>query len=139
MARMTTISQASVPTKWAGQGRRLAFTISHRSLAATLWAAESTLIVALGEFGRTAKINALGGRDHWPAAQSVFLAGAGVPPGTVIGSTDAEGAYPSSRPVRLNDFFVTFFRILGFNANVDDRLRAFIPSGELVDEIVSTA
>lgn len=99
---------------------------------------ESTLIVALGEFGRTAKINALGGRDHWPAAQSVFLAGAGVPPGTVIGSTDAEGSYPSSRPVPLNDFFVTFFRILGFNANVDDRLRAFLPSGELVDEIVST-
>ena len=100
---------------------------------------ESTLIVALGEFGRTAKINAMGGRDHWPAAQSVFMAGAGVPAGTIIGSTDAEGAYPSSRPVPLNDFFVTFFRILGFNSNVDDHLRAFIPSGELVDELVSTA
>lgn len=100
---------------------------------------ENTLVVALGEFGRTPKINPLGGRDHWPPAQSVFIAGAGVPRGTVIGSTDAEGAYPASRPVPLNDFIVTLFRILGFNANVDDRLRPFLPSGNLVDEIVSTA
>jgi hypothetical protein len=100
---------------------------------------ESTLVVALGEFGRTPRINPLGGRDHWPPAQSVFIAGAGVPPGTVIGSTDAEGAYPASRPVSLNDFIVTFFRILGLNANVDDRLRPFVPAGNLVDEIVSTA
>ncbi len=99
---------------------------------------ESTLVVALGEFGRTPKINALGGRDHWPPAQSVFIAGAGVPSGTVIGSTDAEGAYPASRAVPLNDFIVTLFRILGFNSNVDDRLRPFLPSGNLVDEIVST-
>jgi hypothetical protein len=81
----------------------------------------------------------MGGRDHWPPAQSVFIAGAGVPAGTIIGSTDAEGAYPASRPVPLNDFIVTLFRILGFNANVDDRLRPFLPSGNLVDEIVSTA
>jgi hypothetical protein len=99
---------------------------------------ENTLVVALGEFGRTPRMNVMGGRDHWPPAQSVFIAGAGVPAGTVIGSTDAEGAYPASRPVPLNDFIVTFFRILGFNSNVDDRLRPFLPSGNLVDEIVST-
>lgn len=99
---------------------------------------ESTLVVALGEFGRTPKINVMGGRDHWPPAQSIFLAGAGVPAGTVIGSTDAEGAYPSSRPVPLDDFIVTLFRILGFNANVDDRLRPFIPGGSVVDELVTT-
>ncbi|MGV3724074.1 MAG: DUF1501 domain-containing protein, partial [Actinomycetota bacterium] len=96
---------------------------------------DSTLVVALGEFGRTPKINAMGGRDHWPATQSVFLAGAGIPPGTVIGSTDADGAYPASRPVPLTDFFFTFFRLLGLNANVDDRLRPFVPQGSLVDEI----
>lgn len=99
---------------------------------------ESTLVVALGEFGRTPRINALGGRDHWPATQSVFIAGGGVPGGTIIGSTDREGAYPASRPVPLNDFIVTFFRLLGLNSNIDDRLRPFLPSGSLVDEIVST-
>jgi len=99
---------------------------------------DHTLVVALGEFGRTPKINPLGGRDHWPPAQSVFIAGAGVPAGTVIGSTDADGAYPASRPVPLNDFIVSFFRILGLNANIDDRLRAFIPAGNLVEEIVAT-
>ncbi len=98
---------------------------------------ENTLVVALGEFGRTPKINAMGGRDHWPPTQSIFVAGAGVPGGTVVGNTDADGAYPSSRPVPLNDFILTFFRILGFNPNLDDRLRPFIPSGSLVDEIVS--
>lgn len=100
---------------------------------------ESTLVVALGEFGRTPKINPLGGRDHWPAAQSVFIAGGGVPGGTIVGSTDAEGAYPASRPVPLNDFIVSFFRILGFNSNVDDRLRPFLPPGNVVDEIVPTS
>lgn len=97
---------------------------------------ESTLVVALGEFGRTPKINPLGGRDHWPAAQSVFVAGAGTPAGTVIGSTDAEGAYPASRPVPLNDFIVTFYRLLDLNANLDDRLRPFMPPGETVDELL---
>jgi hypothetical protein len=97
---------------------------------------QSTLVVALGEFGRTPKINALGGRDHWPATQSVFIAGGGVPGGTILGSTDADGAYPASRPVPLNDFIVTFFRLLGFNSNTDDRLRPFLPPGNVVDELV---
>jgi len=99
---------------------------------------DSTLVVALGEFGRTPRINALGGRDHWPSAQSIFIAGAGTPAGTVIGSTDAEGAYPASRAAPLDDFIVTLFRILGFNSNVDDRLRPFLPAGTLMDELVST-
>jgi hypothetical protein len=96
---------------------------------------ERTLVVALGEFGRTPKINQMGGRDHWPAAQSVFLAGGGVPPGMVLGSTDEIGAYPASRPVPLADFVVTLYRLLGLNPNVDDRLRPFAPSGNLVEEL----
>ena len=97
---------------------------------------ETTLVVALGEFGRTPKINALGGRDHWPPAQSVFIAGAGVPAGTVIGATDADGGYPAARPVPLNDFIVTFYRLLGLNANLDDRLRPFVPAGNVVEELL---
>ncbi len=95
---------------------------------------QSTLIVALGEFGRTPRINLLGGRDHWPAAQSVFMAGAGVPPG-VVGSTDEQGAYPASRPVSLENFVTTFYRLLDLNPNVDDRLRPFAPTGQVVEEL----
>ncbi|WP_218280948.1 DUF1501 domain-containing protein [Verrucomicrobium spinosum] len=56
---------------------------------------ESTLVVALGEFGRTPKINKDGGRDHWPGAMSVLFAGAGVPRGAVVGATDPKGYYAS--------------------------------------------
>ncbi|MCC2671129.1 MAG: hypothetical protein K0Q72_3600 [Armatimonadetes bacterium] len=97
---------------------------------------DTTLVVALGEFGRTPKINKWGGRDHWPACQSVFLAGAGVPGGTIIGESDLQGAYPASRPVTLPDLIVTLYRLLGLNANLDDRLRPFVGSGEPMPELI---
>jgi hypothetical protein len=97
---------------------------------------ESTLVVALGEFGRTPKINKWGGRDHWPACQSVFLAGAGVPGGTIIGESDHQGAFPASRPVPLNELVATLYRLLGLNANLDDRLRPFLGSTEPMPELV---
>ena len=62
-----------------------------------------TLVVAAGEFGRTPKRNARGGRDHWAGVWSVLLAGAGVPGGTVIGASDATGAEPAAEPVALED------------------------------------
>jgi hypothetical protein len=97
---------------------------------------DTTLVVALGEFGRTPRINRWGGRDHWPACQSVFLAGAGVPGGTIIGESDRQGAYPASRPVSLPDFVATLYRLLGLNANLDDRLRPFAGPGEPVPELI---
>jgi uncharacterized protein (DUF1501 family) len=97
---------------------------------------ESTLVVALGEFGRTPKINQYGGRDHWPACQSVFLAGAGVPGGSIIGESDPQGAYPVNRPVTLPDLVTTLYRLLGLNPNLDDRLRPFAGNGNPVPELV---
>ncbi|RPI83210.1 MAG: DUF1501 domain-containing protein, partial [Planctomycetaceae bacterium] len=58
-----------------------------------------TLIVWLGEFGRTPQINAAAGRDHWAACNTVLLAGAGIPGGAVYGSSDRIAAYPASNPV----------------------------------------
>lgn len=79
----------------------------------------NTLVVTIGDFGRTPKFNFSGGRDHWPRAFSVALAGAGVPGGAVIGSTDQHGTEPSERPVRIEDLAATVYRLLGINFNKD--------------------
>jgi arylsulfatase A-like enzyme len=74
---------------------------------------EDTLVACMGEFGRTPKINTKGGRDHWPQVQSILLAGAGIPGGSVYGTSDDRGAYPSERPVSPPDLFATFLHLLG--------------------------
>jgi hypothetical protein len=74
-----------------------------------------TLVVWMGEFGRTPKINALAGRDHWPYAGCALLAGAGVPGGQVIGRTDAHGGVPVDRPVNPADLCATIYQKLGID------------------------
>ena len=74
---------------------------------------DETLVIAMGEFGRSPKINAVGGRDHWGACFSIALAGAGIPGGQVIGSSDRIGGYPDSRPLRPRDLAATVFHLLG--------------------------
>jgi hypothetical protein len=76
---------------------------------------ESTLIVALGEFGRTPKINKDNGRDHWPGAMNILFAGAGVPRGGVIGATDPKGYYASENIYSPEDFAVTLYTKLGID------------------------
>ena len=67
----------------------------------------------MGEFGRTPKLNALGGRDHWPRASSVLMAGGGTKRGQVVGATDATGELPAERPVGPEDILRTVYRLLG--------------------------
>jgi hypothetical protein len=76
---------------------------------------ETTLVVLMGEFGRTPKINANAGRDHWPRAGSVCLAGGGVKGGQAIGATDAFGEVPRDTPVRPEDLAYSVLRLLGVN------------------------
>ena len=76
---------------------------------------DSTLVLALGEFGRTPKINHSAGRDHWPGVFSIALAGAGIPGGQVIGASDAMGAYPTDRPVSIEDLGATLYKKLGID------------------------
>ncbi len=76
---------------------------------------DTTLVVAMGEFGRTPKINKYGGRDHYPGAGSVLLAGAGVASGTVIGATDRQGAEPKTRPWHPEDFAYSIYHALGID------------------------
>ena len=89
---------------------------------------ESTLVVLLGEFGRTPKLNALGGRDHWPRAGFVCLAGGGVRGGQVIGATNAFGEVPTERPISPPDLAFTILRLLG----VDPAKELITPSGRPV-------
>jgi hypothetical protein len=76
---------------------------------------DSTLVIALGEFGRTPKVNERGGRDHWPHAMSVFMAGAGVPRGGVVGATDAKGYYAADDVHSPEDFACTLYAKMGID------------------------
>jgi uncharacterized protein (DUF1501 family) len=74
---------------------------------------DETLIVVMGEFGRTPKLNTAGGRDHWPRVFSVALAGGGISGGRVIGSSDSVGESPKDTPVTPSDLVRTIYSLLG--------------------------
>ncbi|QEG17262.1 DUF1501 domain-containing protein [Gimesia maris] len=76
---------------------------------------EQTTVIVWGEFGRTPRINAKGGRDHWPGTQSVLLAGGGIQGGRVVGQTDRVGGVPLDRPVHVQEIFATLYQNLGIN------------------------
>jgi hypothetical protein len=76
---------------------------------------DETLVLLLGEFGRTPRFNANGGRDHWPNCFSLVMAGGGVRGGQVHGSSDRIGAYPTSNPVTPQDVTATLFHCLGID------------------------
>ena len=85
----------------------------------------STLVVQVGEFGRTPKINKDAGRDHWPKAFSLALAGGGIAGGQVIGATDRHAAEVTDSPVSVEDFSATLFTALG----VDIHAVNYTPEG----------
>ncbi len=76
---------------------------------------ETTLVVAMGEFGRTPHLNPRGGRDHWPGVWSILFAGGGVRGGQVIGASDAIGAEPRDRPVTPAEVAATIYQALGID------------------------
>lgn len=102
---------------------------------------DETLVVVMGEFGRTPTINPVGGRDHWGSVFSVALAGAGVPGGGVIGASDERGAMPADRPVRPPDLAATIFQLLGISPDHEfrdpfDRPLSVVSGGRPLREIV---
>ncbi|MBX6316299.1 MAG: DUF1501 domain-containing protein [Isosphaeraceae bacterium] len=87
---------------------------------------DETLVIMMGEFGRTPKINANAGRDHHGRANSLIVAGAGVPGGQVLGKTDARGDTPTDRPITPADLAATLYTLLGIDPN-----RSFLtPDGQ---------
>ncbi len=76
---------------------------------------DETLVVTMGEMGRTPRINAKGGRDHWTYCYSVMFAGAGIRGGTVHGASDAQAAFIKDKPVHIRDICATIYRLLGID------------------------
>jgi hypothetical protein len=78
---------------------------------------DTTLVIVTGEFGRTPEINAMGGRDHWPNAFSLALAGAGITGGRVLGESDEQAMFVKDHPVEVPDLVATIYRKLGIDYN----------------------
>jgi hypothetical protein len=96
---------------------------------------QDTLVVAMGEFGRTPRINAQAGRDHWQSCYSALLAGGGVRGGQVVGASDDRGEYPASRPLAPADVCLTMLECLGITRT--DVLALGLPvDGEPVHELL---
>ncbi|MBI5761565.1 MAG: DUF1501 domain-containing protein, partial [Planctomycetales bacterium] len=76
---------------------------------------QDTVVAVWGEFGRTPRVNSGAGRDHWPRACSVLLAGGGLKTGQVIGATNRLGEEPKDRPVHLQEVFATLYNHMGID------------------------
>jgi uncharacterized protein (DUF1501 family) len=102
---------------------------------------DTTLVVWVGEFGRTPRINKLAGRDHWPQCYPALLCGAGVKRGHVFGASDRIGAYPASDPVRPEDLSATMFHLLGLSpeSEVRDALNRPLPisPGQVIEGVLA--
>jgi hypothetical protein len=111
---------------------------------------KKVMLVVTGEFGRTPRIeNNVGtqtgvrqpGRDHWPSAMSVLVAGGGMRTGQIVGSTNSKGEHPQERPLTPNDLWATVYRHLGINPDVSfpdfsGRPMPILPFGEAIAELL---
>lgn len=101
---------------------------------------DDTLVIWMGEFGRTAKLNARGGRDHYPRVFNAMLAGGGVKGGQVIGSSTADGAAIKDRPVAVEDLFQSICHSIKVNPNHENisplgRPMKIVDGGEVIQEL----
>ncbi len=102
---------------------------------------DDTLVVTAGEFGRTPVINKDQGRDHWPQAQSILIAGGGFKHGQIIGSTNSKAEHPTSRPIKPADFNAIIYRALGLKPDdtindLSGRPTHLAPDGEVPVELL---
>ena len=101
---------------------------------------EKTLVVWLGEFGRTPQVNPRAGRDHYPRAFNAVLAGGGVRGGQVVGTTNDAGTDVVERPVTIADFFRSIYHTLAIDADQENMSRVgrpikLVDGGEVVQEL----
>lgn len=102
---------------------------------------DNTLVVYLTEFGRTPKINKGGGRDHWGPAGSVFFAGGGMRVGQVVGATDKQGAYPTTKSYSPADLAATIYHFLDIAPehmlyDLNNRPHYVLPDGDAIAALI---
>ena len=101
---------------------------------------DDTMVLCLGEFGRTPRINRNAGRDHWGDCSSALLAGGGIQSGQVVGSSDHHAAFPASRPVEPADIQATLYHCMGLDPHqlIYDRSQRpwDVSTGKIVQELV---
>ncbi len=101
---------------------------------------ERTLVAIMGEFGRSPKVNAAAGRDHWNFCYSLMLAGGGIKPGFVFGASDKTGALPADKPVIPAEIIATIYEALGIPHTLEfrdavNRPYVLVPWGEPLGEL----
>ncbi|NDD37929.1 MAG: DUF1501 domain-containing protein [Verrucomicrobia bacterium] len=103
---------------------------------------DDVMIIVWGEFGRSPKISAKGGREHWPQVSMGLMAGGGLRTGQVIGSTDRHAAEAASRPVHYQDVFAMLYRHLGIDAqsttltDTTGRPHLLLDMGRPIEELI---
>ena len=103
---------------------------------------DSTLVVVASEFGRSPKINANAGRDHWPKVFSTLLAGGGIRKGYVHGKSDAISSEPADSPMTIQDWATTIYKCLGINADKElmapgDRPIEIVDGGKVCKDLLA--
>ena len=103
---------------------------------------DSTLVMVTSEFGRTPKINAGGGRDHWPRVFSIVMAGGGVRRGYIHGASDALAAEPADAPLSVEDYVSTVYHLLGIDASASlmspgDRPQPIVLNGTVARDLLA--
>jgi hypothetical protein len=98
---------------------------------------DSTLVLVTSEFGRTPKVNAGGGRDHWPRVFSIVMAGGGMKRGQIYGASDGLAAEPKDNPLSIEDYVTTVYHLLGIDArkalmSPGDRPQPIVAGGKVV-------
>lgn len=101
---------------------------------------DNTMVVLLGEFGRTPKINKDAGRDHWSFAMSVLMAGAGIPGGQIVGATDVKGYYANENIYAPEDFATSLYTKMGIDPttvmhDTNNRPIQLVNNGRLIKEL----
>jgi hypothetical protein len=102
---------------------------------------DETLVVMMGEMGRTPRVNAQAGRDHWSMAQTIIFAGGGTRPGQVIGATDEQAAAPITEPIGVSDLLATLSTLMGIDPTKTyysplGRPVPIVDGGRLIRELV---
>jgi uncharacterized protein (DUF1501 family) len=103
---------------------------------------DRTLVAVFGDFGRSPKVNANAGRDHWNFCYSLMMAGGGFQPGLIYGESDKTGGFPKSDPLVPGDIISTMYHVLGIRPDQDihdslNRPHRLVPTGAVVDQLLT--